>query len=121
MLNNEIFSNLKNAEKAQEKINNQKSKRNTQFMVSSFINGQNNLKEKDKDKELLSIFKIYKNQFANINGNKLNGGFQDKNSLDNVNREENKNIVKNYEKSKEELLRNFSNKIKLSGIIKNNK
>ena len=98
-------------------INIQKGGSNTQVIESSIINSESNFKEKDK--ELLSIFKSYKNKFVNINDNKLNKGFQVKNSIDNMNKENNKN--KNINKNKEECLRNFTHKIKLSGIIKNNK
>jgi len=112
-LNNNIKSNLEKTEMDKKIINIQKGGANTQVIESSIINSESNFKEKDK--ELLSIFKSYKNKFVNINDNKLNKGFQVKNSIDNMNKENNKN--KNINKNKEECLRNFIHKIKLSGII----
>ena len=94
----------------------QKGKSNAQVIESSFINGGNNLKEKDK--VLLSIFKNYKIQIVNSSNNNLNGGFQAKYSIDNINKEDKKNKIKDKDKNKEDLLRNFTHQIKLSGIIK---
>jgi len=116
--NNDINSILEKEEKDQKKINLQKGKTNARVIESSFINGGNNLKEKDK--ELLSIFKNYKSQIVNSSNNNLNGGFQAQYSLDNINREEKKNKIKDKDKNKEDLLRNFTHQIKLSGIIKKN-
>lgn len=107
--NNKINSILEKEEKDQKKINLQKGKTNAQVIESSFINGGNNLKEKDK--ELLSIFKNYKSQIANSSNNNLNGGFQAQYSIDNINKEDKKNKIKIKDKNKED-------QIKLSGIIK---
>ena len=114
--NNIINSILEKEEKDQKKINLQKGKSNAQVIESSFINGGNNLKEKDK--VLLSIFKNYKIQIVNSSNNNLNGGFQAKYSIDNINKEDKKNKIKDKDKNKEDLLRNFTHQIKLSGIIK---
>ena len=118
ILNNNINSNLEKHQKDQIKIKMQKGKTNTKVIDSPFINDEKILNEKDK--EIISIFKNYKSHLVNNSNNNLNGGFQVKNSIDNMNKEDKKNKIIDIDKNKEELLRNFTNQIKLSGIIKKN-
>ena len=116
--NNNINSYLEKAEKNQIKLKIQKGKTNTKVIDSPFIKDEKILNEKDK--EIISIFKNYKSHLVNNSNNNLNGGFQVKNSIDNMNKEDKKNKIIDIDKNKEELLRNFTNQIKLSGIIKKN-